>query len=534
MAAIVHSGDVRAAVAKVPIRDVRSPLGRGRTFAPAARAVQGQGWGEPRGRGGRGSGSVDARADGGRNSRDHAGDSKDRATRRHSGSRVDGAAGVVRIDRASAEDLMSLSGDNASVPMHVGAVLLLSQAGAVDVPEVMANLRERLPRVPRLRRRLVRAPLGGGRPVWVDDATFRLSDHIAVVRHRGQDLERAALDHAARLMTTRLDRNRPLWTARLIVADGGDAGGAALVLVFHHVLADGMAGLAVLAALTDDSVAVHDAAFPRPAPSSRQLRADAFAEHLHRLRVLPRSLHRSARALGVLLPALRVRAASLSLNRPTGARRRIETVGCALAAVRAAGAASGATINDVILTVVAGAISEVLSARGELVEELVISVPFSSRRAAESGQLGNHSGVVPFVVPTTGSFGDRLASVHEATARAKHGDRGSSALILGPAFRILAGTRLYRSFIDHQRMVHTIVTNVRGPDHLVRLAGLSVTQIIPLSVATGNITVAFAAASYAGRLTITLIADPEAVPDLDALRPALVEQLSALAIEVVR
>jgi hypothetical protein len=181
----------------------------------------------------------------------------------------------------------------------------------------------------------------------------------------------------------------------------------------------------------------------------------------------------------------------------------------------------------VILTTVAGAIAALLSSRGEHVDELTISVPFSSGRAG-TGELGNHSGVVPVVISTSGRFEDRVTAVHDATSRAKQGERGSSAAILGPAFRILAGTRLFRSFIDHQRMVHTIVTNVRGPDHQLRLAGMPIRQVIPLSVATGNLTVAFAAASYAGRLTITVVADPEAVPDLAILKQALVEQLAAL------
>jgi WS/DGAT/MGAT family acyltransferase len=374
--------------------------------------------------------------------------------------------------------------------------------------------------------------VGGGRPVWVDDATFRLTDHIKVVRHGGDDLQRVALDEAAQLMTTELDRARPLWAARLIVSEGSDAGSAALVLVFHHVLADGIAGLTVLAALTDDADPVLDPAFPRPAPNRRRLRSDALVERLRQLRSVPHALRQSARGLVLLTPVLRARAAPLSLNRPTGPRRRIEIVSCAVAAVRAAGAETGATINDVILTAVAAAISALLTGRGEHAEELVISVPFSSRQSGGSDQLGNHSGVVPFVVPTSGPLGQRLAAVHTATARAKHEERGSSALILGPAFRVLARTRLYRSFIDHQRMVHTIVTNVRGPDHQLRLDGLEIKRIIPLGVATGNITVAFAAASYAGQLTIALVADPDALPDLGILKGALVKQLADLAIDV--
>jgi diacylglycerol O-acyltransferase len=298
------------------------------------------------------------------------------------------------------------------------------------------------------------------------------------------------------------------------------------------VLADGIAGLALLAALTDESDPVQDPDFPRPAPTNRELRDDVRAERWRGLRALPGTLRRTAHGLLLLGPTLRRRAARVSLNRPTGPRRRFETMRCELAAVRDAGAASGATVNDVLLAAAGGAIGALLSSRGEHVQEVTISVPFSSRGAA-AGPLGNHSSVVPVVVPTTGRAADRLAAVHVATARAKQGERGSSAAVLGPAFRMLAGSGLFRSFIDHQRMVHTIVTDLRGPDHQLRLAGLPIQQVIPLSVATGNIPVAFAAASYAGQLTITLVADPDAVPDLALLKRALVDQLAALAIPAV-
>jgi WS/DGAT/MGAT family acyltransferase len=444
------------------------------------------------------------------------------------------ASTPVPIDRMSGEDLMSLAGDNGSAPMQAGAVLLLSSDGALDVGALLAALEQRLGRVPRLRRRMMEAPLGGGRPVWVDDPGFRLSDHVAVVTCRGGNLEREALHAAAELMTTRLDRARPLWTARLLVPDGGEPAGAALVVVFHHVLADGIAGLAVLGALTDDAAdeadQPGDLGFPRSAPTARQLRLSAARDRLHGVLTIPSRLRRLAGGLRQLLPALGTRAPRISLNRPTGPRRRFVAVQCQLADVRAAGAASGATVNDVLLTVVAGSLAEMLAARGQHVDRLIISVPFSGRQRAGAGDLGNRSGVVPFAVPTQGPALERLTAVHELSARAKRGERGASAAILGPAFRLLAGSRLYRSFIDSQRLVHTIVTNVRGPDHPLRLGGLPITRLIPLSVATGNIPVAFAGLSYAGEFTITLVADPDAVPDLDVLHDALLTQLSGLGI----
>ena len=106
-----------------------------------------------------------------------------------------------------------------------------------------------------------------------------------------------------------------------------------------------------------------------------------------------------------------------------------------------------------------------------------------------------------------------------------HAERSA---LLGPGFRLLAWMGLYQRFIDHQRSVHTFVTNLRGPESTLSLDGHPVVSVIPLAVASGNITVSFAVLSYAGQLTITLIADPETCPDLSRLRDLLQGELAGL------
>ena len=100
--------------------------------------------------------------------------------------------------------------------------------------------------------------------------------------------------------------------------------------------------------------------------------------------------------------------------------------------------------------------------------------------------------------------------------------------MLGPFFRLLAAAGLYRWFIDRQRLIHTFVSNLRGPESPLSFLDYPITGIIPLSVATGNVTISFAVLSYAGSLTITLIADPDTCSDLPELRDALEKELSVL------
>lgn len=298
---------------------------------------------------------------------------------------------------------------------------------------------------------------------------------------------------------------------------------AALVVVLHHVLADGMAALAILQELV--SGAVGEPPGPLPvAPSRRALLGDNLRGRLTGLREVPDRWVRLVAAVAVL-GSRSAPAARTSLNRPTGTRRHVLVVACSLAEARAAARAAGATINDLALAVIAEGFAGLAASRGERLDHVVISVPVSARRSAESDTLGNQVGVVPLSIPASGAR--RLRTIAELTARAKRLPPAASSAIIGPGFRWLARLGLFRWFTDHQRLVHTFASNLRGPAEPIRLAGLEVSRIVPLSVTTGNIDVAFGTFSYAGELSIIMTADPELVPDLGCLESLLREALTS-------
>lgn len=221
-----------------------------------------------------------------------------------------------------------------------------------------------------------------------------------------------------------------------------------------------------------------------------------------------------------------------------------------LAAVKAFGRSHGeATVNDVVLGAVAGALGALLRQRGEQVDRLVATVmvapdPAGAAAGSTSGatagstsgatstggsagvDAGNRAGIAPVTLPTAGSLPDRLRTISSRTAPRTRGRRGATAAPLGAALRLLARLRLLRWVIDHQRMVHTFVTNLRGPPTPVTLAGRTVTDLVPISLTTGNVTVAFAVLSYAGTLIITVVTDPTHHPDRDVLLRALEAELA--------
>ncbi|HMO10786.1 MAG TPA: WS/DGAT domain-containing protein, partial [Actinotalea sp.] len=217
------------------------------------------------------------------------------------------------------------------------------------------------------------------------------------------------------------------------------------------------------------------------------LLADAWRGRLRRLRQAPVALGglRRARAELVRGPSAagaRALAPRTSLNRATGRRRALHRTEVDLAALRATGHAAGATVNDCLLVAAADALGTVLGLRGER--------PDASRKA---------------------------------------GPRGASAGLLGPAFRALARLGLFGAMVDRQRLVNTFVTNLRGPTEPLALAGATVRDIVPITTVMGNVSVAFAALSYAGRLGVTVITDPDVAPEGAAIAAALGESLTRLA-----
>ena len=97
--------------------------------------------------------------------------------------------------------------------------------------------------------------------------------------------------------------------------------------------------------------------------------------------------------------------------------------------------------------------------------------------------------------------------------------------LLGPLFRLLARAGLLRWFVNHQRLVHTFATNLRGPAQPLTLAGAPLRAIIPIANTAGNVPVTFAALSYTGTLWLTVLSDPAQVPDVATLTAALRQEL---------
>ena len=427
---------------------------------------------------------------------------------------------------------MFLALQQSTVPEQFGAVMLLEPREGFDVALATRVLADRVRGVPRMRQRVVAVPPLCGRPVWTDEAGFSIEQHVEHVECPRQGDEGALLDIAASRLVRALPPDRPLWAATFVT--GLDGGRVALILVVQHALADGIGGLAVLGALVDGAPVPAWRPFPMPLPPRRRLAADAF---LTRGRAIITAPARIRRALGDLrLPrGPRIgRAAACSLLLPAGPRRRIMVARAPLDALRDVAHQHGATVNDVVLTAVGGALHATVGARGEHLDAVVVAVPATTRQSATTEALGNRFREIRAAIPAAGDPLDRLERVAAIMRTSKAAPSPVMGSLATSIARATVAVGFHDWYLRRQRYIHTVVSNVRGPAHRVTLCGAPISEVLPIAVGGGssNVTVTFAVLSYAGTVGVTVTADPDRMPDLAATTTALQEELDALAAHV--
>lgn len=434
----------------------------------------------------------------------------------------------ARIRRASATDRAMLAMGGGTVPEQLGVLLVLDSAGALEVSRLRSVLEARTRCVPPLRQRLRHAPLGCGGPVWVDDTDFEIRRHVGVAGLPSDADQRDLWAAALAEVMSPLPWDAPLWRATLLTGAGG--GPVALVVVMHHVLTDGLGGLALLARLVDPGPDVLFPPSPQQPPPRRALARDAWAQwwrSRHGIGDGWVEIRRSMQASGGWHPSP---AAPCSLLGRTGPSRQMAVVTAGVPALREVAHRHGASLNDAVLVAIGAALEHVLASRGEAVDPVQVVVPVSGRRGSEDGVAGNVVAPLLVAVPTHGLMAERLARVAQQVRSQREAASGPPPIAtLGWLFRPLARAGGYRWYMNHQRRLHTLVTSVRGPQTEVAFAGYPIHRAIPISVGdNGNVTAHFSVLSYADELAISVIVDPQRFTDLDVLTEALVEQISEL------
>jgi diacylglycerol O-acyltransferase / wax synthase len=453
-------------------------------------------------------------------------------------------------DRLTAVDASFLAQEHAASHMHIGGVTILE--GPVPAYEdFAAHIRSRLHLVPRYRQKLAVPPLETGRPLWVDDPAFNVEYHLrhSALPHPGTEQQLRAL--VARVFSQRLDRSKPLW--ELYLVEGLEDGRFALISKTHHALVDGVSGVDLATVIFD--LGPEPMELPHPdgewVPSREPSAVELAARGLRGLVRTPlevasraagaashpkttiHAAREAAEGLGELVWAGLNPAPATPLNVPIGPHRRYEYVRCELEDFKRVKNVFGGTVNDVVLTVVAGALRRWLRARGVRTEglELRALVPVSIRGRDQRNTLGNQLAVMRGPLPVY--IEDpvaRLRVVKAAMDGLKESKQAVGAEVLtgvqqfAPPTILAQASRLNFS----TRLFNLIVTNVPGPQFPLYVLGRRLCDLFPIAFLPDNHALAIAIMSYDGKMDFGLLGDYDALYDLDALAEYVEASLTEL------
>ena len=414
------------------------------------------------------------------------------------------------IERVPVPDLCALWAETTTAPMNIALIgvlegsRLMGADGVVALDRIRSFLEVRLPRAPMLLRTLRPTRLGQGTPAWIEAPRFDITEHV-VLAPAGRPLgnEDDFLSWCAHRSLIPLDRTRPLW--RLDIVPGLPGGHVGLVLVLHHVVADGLRGVALVTSLLDSTPQerVGEGTWrPKPTPTGLELVMDDLRRRWDAVRRFRLSqLLRSARTIRALTHAGGGPAPTTSLTGPIGDSRHLKVLRYPIADLRAAAHAHGCTINDLLIAAVTTGLRDLLSRRRECQDglELRASVPVGPRASSEGGMFIAR---LPVGVPDDA---ERLKIIMQATATGKkRPDQGVAGIVALPASLARLGVGwAKRAATTH---INLYVTNVPGPTSTLYFAGARLLQAVPLAPLVAGVRLSVTALSYEGQCAVSLLA----------------------------
>jgi diacylglycerol O-acyltransferase len=457
---------------------------------------------------------------------------------------------------------------------HVGALAILDDSerpgGRLGIDDVCDLMAERLPLLPPLHWRLAEVPLGLDYPYWIEDPDFDMDFHVRELALPPPGTDAKLAEQVARIIARPLDRSRPLWELYLI--HGLEGGGVGMLTKVHHALIDGLSGAEIMAVLFDlqpEGRDLEDGKPPRTErePSELEMLARGIAGipryPVRMLRSMPRTLPNLTDTPFGTLPGTGVvsrvasrvqraiggdgsrpgrqalRAPKTSFNQRISAHRRFAFGQLSLDEVKSVKDAHGFTVNDVVVTIVTGAVRRWLIEHGELPSDpLVAQIPVSVRTSEQAGTYGNR--IMLMSSPIYTNLPDpivRLRKTHEALAVMKERHRALPAELLQDAnhfippavfARAARATFALSTSSQGRPTWNLVISNVPGPQFPLYCAGARLDANYPVSVITDGMGLNITVMSYCGHLDFGLVADRDQMPDLWKMIDWLAESLEEL------
>jgi diacylglycerol O-acyltransferase len=460
--------------------------------------------------------------------------------------------------RLSAQDASFLYFERPEAPLHIGSIAVFE--GQVPYERLVENIASKLHLIPRYQQRVVPAPFGLSHPTWEWDPDFDLTRHIkrVTINPPGDDSQLATL--AAKLFEGMLDRDKPLWDIHLV--EGLEGSRSALVSRVHHCLVDGVSGIELLMIVLDVSpnpIPPLPPANPEPrapTPPAPARLVDAFFDNLSdvldRLAEFQKSTvdtiatgdsrtRTAIRSVEANQPYLANPVVRAPFNKPLTRERTVACSEYSFAEIRGIRAACGGTVNDVVLTVLSGALGRYLELHGEGTDgrSMRILAPVNVRREDERGTLGNRVSMLLIEVPVgMRDPVERLKAITERTEALKRQNVAAGTEIISdvlsatpPMLQSLAGLLPQ----PPNNLANMVCTNIPGPMIPLYSVGHRLLAHYPLMPLAWEMGVGCGVTSYDQKLYFGLIADPNAAADVgrvkEFLDQAFVELRSAAGVD---
>lgn len=450
----------------------------------------------------------------------------------------------------SALDAVILDAETATQPLSVLAVLVTEPSDEpIGFRGVRRRIRERFSLVPPMRRRLQRLPMGY--PAWVDEPDVRIDHHLhhAVLDGPGDERQFGAL--VGGIAGQPLPHDRPLWEATYV--EGLAGGPEAVVAKIHHCAVDGVAGIGALAAFFDlepDPTPMELPPWePEPPPSASALGRASLTGTWRWAVDARRGMEELVRAGRTVLGTARSDADAavpyggprVSINGALTPRRVAAFATVPLDDVKRVRRPLAVTVNDVVLAVCAGVLRDHLRRRDGVPDRaLVAAIPAAEQPLGDDGS-GNHIAAMFCALPVhVADPRDRVLAVQRSATSAKEQHRQLGEGLLGrlagvaPPGLLWAGVRaaaLGRVGDRLPPLANVVISNVRGPEFPLYVAGAKLGHLYPLGPLLEGVGLNITVASYRDEIAFGFLACPDLVDDVAGLAaavpPALAELLDA-------